>query len=310
MRPAPQGRWPGILPPGLPGKGSLLARPGPTTEGPVSVASSATTSFPKRAILGMKAKTAGRAALAAKQPETPPVRTGEGGRDTKTTERKKKGFFVEFVLKLISISDGGPVLKQVLIGIFLRFALLFVRPERIFERGKEIEEKTSGKTGDTTAAWDAAKSCCRYARRKGSPDAWYRDAVLTGSVLCEKEGMAPFYAEAAKRGHEEAVRLYVYRYYELRTRKSVGIKTGRELRGEQRIRRKEEKLFFRCCCRLASRGDLVALKRLAWCYFTGTGVKKDQAKTIALLKIPLESGILSEMNAAAIHLLISCYSGM
>lgn len=162
----------------------------------------------------------------------------------------------------------------------------FISGDHIYLRGKEIEDRTLAETGDEEAAWYAAEPYYDAARLKNNKDAWFRYAEYAYSNEWIEFVYAYQLGKAAKLGHKQAIHDYVYKYDEFKA-KTITKDAYKE-------KKRQEKLYFRCCKALAAEGDLYALWELGTCFSLGCGVKKDLSKAIQLKEEVLERGEFTE----------------
>ncbi len=178
---------------------------------------------------------------------------------------------------------SAEAVKEVWVSNIARY---FVSAKRKYKRGKEIEERVMQEINDDEKAWEAAEPYYDAARLEGQADALYRKALQSLTYLDPEFGYARYLTEAANRGHEQAIRDYVYRYEEFQAKTIT--------KHAYRDKLKQEKTLFKCCGLLAEEGDLYAQWILAKCYLLGTGTKKDRIKGIELMKDALEKGNYNE----------------
>lgn len=155
------------------------------------------------------------------------------------------------------------------------FAPFFVKLDHVYERGLDVEELGLALSGDADQAWEAAEPYYTYARLHGHAEAAYRCAKREEELFGPGEFVYPMYLEkAVKLGHEQAIRDFFNNY--------DAIKAKTITKDVWRRKRRQERLYFQCCRKLASQGDTRALWKLGTCYMFGTGVKKDAAKGLVI----------------------------
>jgi len=167
------------------------------------------------------------------------------------------------------------------------YAHWFVKLEHVFQRGVDVEALTMVLTGDAEKAWEAAEPYYKYASGRGHALAAYRCAKWVESFHGTSEFIYPHYLErAVELGHPQAIRDYVKYYDEFKAKTITKDAWKRQER--------QERLFFKCCKKLADEGDAQALWELGTCYLFGTGVKEDKAKGVVMRDRALEELNLDE----------------
>jgi hypothetical protein len=209
----------------------------------------------------------------------------------------------EWALYYIGIKDRfieKPSFKSFIQSFASSVAWYFVSGTKIFERGQDIEASVLAETGDKDAAWEAAEPYYDTARYKGNADAWYRKAIDSTEKFDLEIAYADYILKAAKLGHKQAIREYVYRYDDFKV-KTIS-------RNAYRRQKRQEKMYYRCCEILVTEGDYYALRKLAWCFILGRGVKKKRDKAIALLRNALVHFELDNDEKSGIQELIQLFS--
>lgn len=180
------------------------------------------------------------------------------------------------------------------------FGWYLVSADRIYKRGKEIEEQVLQETQDAEKAWEDAEPFYNTASFKGNADAWYRRAEKSLERYSPEIAYADFLTKAANLGNEQAIHDYVYHYDEFCLKMIT--------KDAYRKKMKQEKTLFRCCKKLADKGNLEAQWKLADCYYFGMGVKKDQKTAIDLMKDVLRRGDFDDEEKALRQSIIEALS--
>lgn len=163
---------------------------------------------------------------------------------------------------------------------------LFVSADHIFNRGLDLEELTLVMTGDAEKAWSIAEPYYDAASRKGHAKAFYRLAVHWGESNHSEFIYAHYLEGAAKRGYMPAVRDFIKYYDEFKVKTIT--------RNVWRRKRRQEKIFFKCCEQLAEQKDPNAMWKLGTCYLLGKGVKKDASRGLVIRDCAIEMWDLDE----------------
>jgi len=196
--------------------------------------------------------------------------------------------------------EDGISMKTVIRTCASSIGWYLVKAERIYRRGKEVEDRVLQETNDAEKAWKAAEAYYDAASFKGNADAWYRKGVQSLTRFDPEFAYADLLTKAANHGHKQAIRDYVYRYEEFRARTIT--------KNAYRKMKEQEKTFFQCCKILTIEGDLYAQWELAECYLYGSGVKEDRKKAIEIMKDVMSKGEFSEEEAETKQKMIDFYS--
>ncbi len=203
----------------------------------------------------------------------------------------------------LSDVENGFRWKDLLNSLLKLFAVLFVSAERLYRRGRDMEEQTLTLTKDKKSAWKMAAPYYQAAYFKHHAEAAYRFAQYWDRDGW-RESMYSLYLEwAAKWGSPAAIRDFVCRYDEFKAKTIT--------RDAWRRQQSQIRTYFRCCRLLSDKGDPEILWKLGTCYLNGDGVRQDREKGLQFrdraLALWKENGEVREVPALLQKLEKECH---